>query len=68
MKHIKTFESFLNENKSLKDLDMAVKQHEEGNPYYDNTKLINIYNQLSNKDQQDAKKKYPEVFGANIKK
>ncbi len=26
MKHLHTFESFLNESKSLKDLDMAVKQ------------------------------------------
>lgn len=63
MKHIQLFEEFLNEAKSFKDLEMAVKHHEEGNPYYDRTKLINIYNQLNNKDQQKAKKTYPEILG-----
>jgi hypothetical protein len=53
----------VNEAKSFKDLEMAIKHHEEGNPYYDRTKLINIYNQLNNKDQQKAKKMYPEILG-----
>ena len=68
MKHVKLFEQFLNEsNKAHNDvlniLKMAIKHHEEGNPYYDRTKLINIYNQLNNKDQQKAKKMYPEILG-----
>ena len=67
MKHIKLFEEFVNEGKSFRDLETAIKHHEEGNPYYDRTKVINIYNQLSNKDQQKAKKSFPIIFEANEK-
>jgi len=47
----------------LADLDNAIRHHEDGNPYYDRTKLINIYNGLKSSDQEKAKKKYSEVFG-----
>ena len=63
MKHVKLFEQFVDEGKSFRDFETAVKHHEEGHLSYDRTKLINIYNQLSNKDQQKAKKTYPEILG-----
>lgn len=62
MKHVKLFEQFVDEGKSFRDFETAVKHHEEGNPYYDRTKIINLYNQLNNSDQQKAKKTFPKVF------
>jgi hypothetical protein len=55
-------ESFLNEFKSVKDFEFAIKHHEEGNPYYDETKLKSIFNQLSDADQKKAKTLYPKLF------
>ena len=45
---------------------MAVNQHEKGVPYYDKTRLINIFNQLSSSDQVKAKKQYSEYFGKSV--
>ena len=42
----------------LADLEKAIKHHEDGNPYYDNTRLITMYNRLKGSDQIKAKKKY----------
>jgi hypothetical protein len=50
--------------KSLSDLEYAVKQHEQDNHVYDKTKLTNIYNQLSDIDQQTAKTKFSKYFGS----
>ena len=47
------------------DLEKAIKYHEEGIPYYDNTRLINMYNGLKGSDQTKAKKEYSEYFGMN---
>jgi hypothetical protein len=66
VKHIHTFESFLNEGNNFKkfaDLKIAISHHEDGNPYYDKTKLINMFNQLSSTDQAKARKEYGEYFG-----
>lgn len=64
MKHIQLFEDFLNEGfKKFADLENAIRHHEDGNPYYDRTKLINIYNGLKSSDQTKAKKQYSEYFG-----
>lgn len=64
MKHVKLFEQFINEGfTSFADLEKAIKYHEDGNPYYDNTRLINMYNHLKGSDQTKAKKKYSEYFG-----
>ena len=50
--------------KSLSDLEYAVKQHERDNHVYDKTKLTNIYNQLSDIDQKTAKTKFSKYFGS----
>jgi hypothetical protein len=50
--------------KSLSDLEYAVKQHEQDNHVYDKTKLTNIYNQLSDMDQKTAKTKFSKYFGS----
>ena len=64
MKHIKLYEEFLNEGfTKFTDLESAIRHHEDGNPYYDRTKLINIYNGLKSSDQMKAKKKYSDIFG-----
>jgi len=49
--------------KNISDLEYAIKQHEADNHVYDKTKITNIYNQLPNSDQEQAKKKYPKYFG-----
>lgn len=54
--------------KNISDLGYAIKQHEADNHVYDKTKLTNIYNQLSNSDQELAKKKYPKYFGFGLKR
>jgi hypothetical protein len=51
--------------KSLSDLEYAVKQHERDNHVYDKTKLTNIYNQLSDIDQKTAKTKFSKYFGSD---
>lgn len=63
------FESFLNENLNeankftkFSDLEQAIKHHEKGNPYYDETKLISLFNQLSSSDQIKARNKYKKYF------
>ena len=53
----------MTEEISFSDLETAVKHYDQGNPYYDRTKMINIYNQLSDIDQQKAKETFPELFG-----
>lgn len=58
MKHIKNFNDFLTEHANLKDLEAAIKHHEDGNPYYDKVKLRNIFNQLKSANQQAAREKY----------
>ena len=64
MKHIQLFEDFLNEGfKKFADLENAIRHHEDGNPYYDRTKLINIYNCLKSSDQTKAKNKWSDIFG-----
>ena len=64
MEHIKVFEEFLNEGfTKLADLENAIRHHEDGNPYYDRTKLINIYNGLKSSDQTKAKNKWSDIFG-----
>ena len=45
------------------DLKIAISHHEDGNPYYDKTKLVNMFNQLSSTDQAKARKEYGEYFG-----
>ena len=65
MKHLHTFESFLHEGNNVKkfdDLKFAISHHEKGNPYYDETKLTNIFNQLSSSDQVKARKEYGKYF------
>ena len=62
---IATHRSNLSESeKSLSDLEYAVKQHERDNHVYDKTKLTNIYNQLSDMDQKTAKTKFSKYFGS----
>ena len=57
----------VNENFAKFDtLKMAVNQHEKGAPYYDKTRLINIFNQLSSSDQVKAKKQYSGYFGESV--
>jgi hypothetical protein len=54
----------LNENfKSFDDLEFAIKQYEKDSSYYDMTKLKNIFNQLEDTDQQQARTKYSKYFG-----
>lgn len=47
---------------SFSDLENAIKKHEEGNDYYNETKLRNMFNQLKNNDQVKARKKYNQYF------
>ena len=57
----------VNENFAKFDtLKMAVNQHEKGAPYYDKTRLTNIFNQLSSSDQVKAKKQYSGYFGESV--
>lgn len=49
------------------NLKMAVVQHEKGVPYYDKTRLINIFNQLDSPDQERAKREYSQYFGKPVK-
>jgi hypothetical protein len=65
MKHIQSFEGFLNEGNlvSFDILKKAVEQHEDGSLYYDETRLKNIFNQLDSKDQTRARKEYSKYFG-----
>lgn len=79
MKHIKLFEDFIGEAwnyideskvseanfAKFDDLKFAIRHHEDGNPYYDRTKLLNIFNQLKRSDQAKAKKEYGEHFGVS---
>jgi dynactin complex subunit len=44
------------------DLEQAIKHHEKGNTYYDETKLISLFNQLSSSDQIKARTKYKKYF------
>jgi hypothetical protein len=63
----KTKNESVNENFAKFDtLKMAVNQHEKGAPYYDKTRLINIFNQLSSSDQVKAKKQYSGYFGESV--
>ena len=48
---------------SFDNLESAIKHHENGDGYYDRTRLITIFNQLEASDQQKAKTKYSEYFG-----
>ena len=48
-------------------LKMAIVQHEKGSPYYDKTRLINIFNQLDSPDQERAKREYSQYFGKSVK-
>lgn len=48
-------------------LKMAIVQHEKGTPYYDKTRLINIFNQLDSPDQERAKREYSQYFGKSVK-
>ena len=60
-------EENLDENFAKFDtLKMAVNQHEKGAPYYDKTRLINIFNQLSSSDQVKAKKQYSGYFEESL--
>jgi hypothetical protein len=60
-------EENLDENFAKFDiLKMAVTQHEKGVPYYDKTRLINIFNQLSSSDQVKAKKQYSGYFEESL--
>ena len=47
-------------------LKMAIAQHEKGAPYYDKTRLINIFNQLDSPDQERAKREYSVFFGKPV--
>jgi hypothetical protein len=47
-------------------LKMAVVQHEKGAPYYDKTRLINIFNRLDSPDQERAKREYSQYFGESV--
>ena len=47
-------------------LKMAVVQHEKGAPYYDKTRLINIFNRLDSPDQERAKREYSQYFGKSV--
>ena len=55
----------LNEKfKPFSDLEYAINQHEKGNDLtYDETKVRNIFNQLSNPDQVKARKQHSKYFG-----
>lgn len=48
-------------------LKTAIDQHEKGTPYYDKTRLINIFNQLDSPDQERAKREYSQYFGKSVK-
>jgi hypothetical protein len=48
---------------SFDNLESAIKHHENGDGYYDRTRLITIFNQLEASDQQKARTKYSEYFG-----
>jgi hypothetical protein len=48
---------------NLKDLETAIKHHEEGNPYYDETRLRTMFNKLTSANQEKARKKYSKYFG-----
>lgn len=45
------------------NLENAIKKHEEGNIYYDETRLRTMFNQLKGNDQEKARKKYSQYFG-----
>jgi len=45
------------------ELETAIKYHEKDNPYYDETRLRGMFNQLKNSDQIKAQKKYSKYFG-----
>ena len=63
MKHVNTFENFLNENfKPFSDLEFAINQHEKDNHVYDLTKIAGIFNQLSPADQLKARKQYGDKY------
>ena len=47
-------------------LKMAIVQHLKGSPYYDKTRLINIFNQLDSPDQERAKREYSVFFGKPV--
>ena len=47
---------------SFSDLENAIKKHEEGNDYYNETRLRTMFNQLKNTDQVKARKKYNQYF------
>jgi hypothetical protein len=64
---VKYIKALMNEDFAKFDtLKMAINQHEKGEPYYDKTRLINIFNQLDNPDQERAKKEYSEYFGKSV--
>lgn len=48
-------------------LKMAIVQHEKGAPYYDKTRLINIFKQLDSPDQERAKREYSQYFRKSVK-
>lgn len=50
------------EFKPMSDLEYAIEQNKKGNDYYDKTKLRNIFNQLSPKDQKEARSKYSKYI------
>jgi len=52
------YENFI----SFSDLEDAIKKHEEGDDYYNETKLRNMFNQLKHNDQVKARKKYNKYF------
>ena len=47
---------------SFSDLEDAIKKHKEGDDYYNETKLRNMFNQLEHNDQVKARKKYNQYF------
>ena len=47
-------------------LKMAIVQHLKGSPYYDKTRLINIFNYLDSPDQERAKREYSVFFGKPV--
>lgn len=53
------YENFI----SFSNLENAIKKHEDGDVYYNETKLRNMFNQLKNSDQLKARKKYSQYFG-----
>jgi hypothetical protein len=53
--------------KSFGDLENAIDKHEAGVIYYDEQKIRNIFNQLTDDDQLEARRKFPKYF-VSIKK